>query len=354
MTDAINSNEELNATQLDAQRARHLLDRALGLSERGDVAGAIVTCRQSLALAPNLSQGWSMLGLLHEQDHDIEGAIEAYEKVLSLSPNSMLERESLQRLRQERGKAPRPAPKFNFDKLPQGKPVAGSADSAITHEALLAPGIEEKFTAPLWHLFYFRSLPLLATAVGCVIFLLVAQGIAARRHPAMPVNDVSKPANPKQGSTLDGDTNVMPPPPEAASLPPSALAPPKAPLVNSAAADAEMPAPASNDEDESPEAKPQSQSSTATPKPKPEPPQKPRTPSAPRASIPTEMPVLPAPRISLPEPDAPAPVTSPASNEDNEPADNRALSGNGPIDVGNSENSKYIPINPPQFPDPRR
>ena len=82
----------------DETRARHLLDRAFALAERGDRAGAILACRQSVALAPDVPQGFSMLGLLLERNGDLQGAANAYTRVLHLAPGSRLEEESLTRL----------------------------------------------------------------------------------------------------------------------------------------------------------------------------------------------------------------------------------------------------------------
>ena len=87
------------ALEIDQRRAKQLLDRSMLLSERGDLAGAILASRQAVALAPNEPSGHSMLGLLHERAGDLEKAIAAYERVLQLVPNSTLERDSLGRLK---------------------------------------------------------------------------------------------------------------------------------------------------------------------------------------------------------------------------------------------------------------
>jgi hypothetical protein len=88
-----------SSTAIDSRRAQQLTERALALSERGDLQGAVLACRQSIALNPTAAQGYSMLGLLLERAGDSAGAITAYEKVLELDPGSLLERESLGRLR---------------------------------------------------------------------------------------------------------------------------------------------------------------------------------------------------------------------------------------------------------------
>src|SRR5688500_13369224 len=85
--------------EVDNRRAQQLLERALILSEHGDAPAAILACRQAITLNPAAPQGYSMLGLLLERVGDNSGAIAAYEKVLQIDPGSVLERESLSRLR---------------------------------------------------------------------------------------------------------------------------------------------------------------------------------------------------------------------------------------------------------------
>ncbi len=97
---AAESGEDHDATlEIDHRRAKQLLDRALLLSERGDLAGAILASRQAVALTPSEPSGYSLLGLLHERAGDLEKAINSYEKVLQLAPQSTLERDSLDRLK---------------------------------------------------------------------------------------------------------------------------------------------------------------------------------------------------------------------------------------------------------------
>ncbi len=108
--DALTSPQEI-----DARRARQLLDRALHLSERGDLSAAILACRQASTLDASNAAPFAMLGTLLERNGDVRGAVSAYERVMSLSPNSPLERESLMRLRARLDRAP--AFNFNPDEL---------------------------------------------------------------------------------------------------------------------------------------------------------------------------------------------------------------------------------------------
>lgn len=101
----------------DARRAQQLLDRAFALWEKGDTAGAILSCRQSLKLAPHSSGAYSMLGLLLERKGDVAGAIEAYEKAVAIEPSSLLERDSARRLRAANRAANAPIFHFEADEI---------------------------------------------------------------------------------------------------------------------------------------------------------------------------------------------------------------------------------------------
>lgn len=342
MTNQTESNQELNATQLDAQRARNLLDRALGLAERDDVAGAIIVCRQSLVLAPKSSQGWSMLGLLHERGGDINGAIEAYEKALQLSPSSTLERESLQRLRKKRGMAPRPAPKFSFDKISGDEPqvpanpiVQSSVPQPIVTEPIPVELVYAEPGKSLWDTFYFRSLPVLVVAVVCLGLILLAQRVAANRQVDIAQ---SMPAVPMSANiNTDAPSQSVPP-----ALTPGALAPPAAP--------APQPTEASSSESVAPTSDQGAPAPVIAPPSKPKAASKPRPKPKPKASVPSTMPVLPRPRLTLPKRTAPAPAVPRNSANDSNQGGNAPTIDGGPVDVGSSQNDRYIPISPPPFP----
>lgn len=108
--DALTSPQEI-----DARRARQLLDRAMQLSERGQLPAAILACRQAATLDSRAPVPFSMLGSLLERSGDVRGAVAAFERVLLLSPDSSLERDSLSRLRDRLDRAP--AFHFNPDEL---------------------------------------------------------------------------------------------------------------------------------------------------------------------------------------------------------------------------------------------
>ncbi len=84
--------------QSPEQRAQRLLEEAFRLSEQGRVLAAIQTCQQVVAINPNSTSAHSLLGTLYERQGDREKAIRAYEQVLSLSPDSNVERRRLNEL----------------------------------------------------------------------------------------------------------------------------------------------------------------------------------------------------------------------------------------------------------------
>lgn len=121
--------------EIDQRRAKQLLDRAMLLSERGDLAGAILAARQAVSLVPNEPSGYSMLGLLHERAGDLEKAITAYEKVVHLAPHSTLERDSLDRLKSTL-ESENSSVLFHFDdnELFEEPPALPVNDSAASEE----------------------------------------------------------------------------------------------------------------------------------------------------------------------------------------------------------------------------
>lgn len=111
---AENADDDDNLTspaEIDARRARQLLDRALLLSERGDLNAALLACRQAIALDHDHFESYALLGTLLERNGDLRGAMTAYERVLEIAPDNTLERDSLNRIKARLEKAPA----FNFN-----------------------------------------------------------------------------------------------------------------------------------------------------------------------------------------------------------------------------------------------
>jgi hypothetical protein len=128
---AAGGDEQLSPAEVEMRRARQLLDRSFSLSERGDLAGAILACRQAISLVPDLAEAHSMLGLLLERTGDTKGAIEAYEETLLLAPDSLLERDSLQRLRAQMPQQSA-TPFFRFDDSELFPETPGAANDFMT------------------------------------------------------------------------------------------------------------------------------------------------------------------------------------------------------------------------------
>lgn len=80
------------------QRGQRLLEEAFRLSEEGRIVAAIQACEQALAVNPNSVSAHSLLGTLYERQGDRESAIREYEQVLTLSPESTVERRRLNEL----------------------------------------------------------------------------------------------------------------------------------------------------------------------------------------------------------------------------------------------------------------
>jgi hypothetical protein len=80
------------------QRGQRLLEEAFRLSEEGRILAAIQACEQALAVNPNSVSAHSLLGTLYERQGDRESAIREYEQVLTLSPESTVERRRLNEL----------------------------------------------------------------------------------------------------------------------------------------------------------------------------------------------------------------------------------------------------------------
>ena len=80
------------------QRAQRLLEEAFRLSEESRVIAAIQACQQAVTVNPNSVSAHSLLATLYERQGDREAAIREYEQVLTLSPESTVERRRLNEL----------------------------------------------------------------------------------------------------------------------------------------------------------------------------------------------------------------------------------------------------------------
>jgi hypothetical protein len=207
----------LTPREIDERRAHQLLDRALHLAEQKDLHGAVVACRQAIALAPVLPAAYSMLGLLLERGGNAKGAIVAYEKTLQLAPNSPVERESLMRLRAAQSQN---APVFHFDDndlfadavSSEDEPVAdnAAATNASTQVASTQSAPAASPVAPV----------AAASAVAATAVAANAAGAPIAQGPApMPVT--TAPPSPAVALATSSGGLQMPPQVSPNDLPPS-------------------------------------------------------------------------------------------------------------------------------------
>lgn len=154
----------------DEAKVQHLLDRAFDLSEQGDIVGAIMACREALAENPESVSGHSFLGLLYERQGEKEKAILQYEKVLELNPESTVDRENLYRLRT-------------------------AMHPSQSSEKLLLPGVVSSFWSRwsqggLYGSPYVRVLPVVATAMASVLFILLVNYAFSRPAGSSPTSEM--------------------------------------------------------------------------------------------------------------------------------------------------------------------
>jgi hypothetical protein len=203
--------EAQTPAQIDSRRAQQLLERALILSEHGDAPAAILACRQAITLAPEVPQGYSMLGLLLERAGDNSGAIAAYEKVLQIDPASVLERESLARLRAASARRHTARNMFVFDEgelFDERSENAVATDAASQQIAATPVGLSDH-AAPAAHGIFPRSVTPAATspdgaspeaattasaAPGAIPTSLASQFPSSAVHPASAVRLGTVPA----------------------------------------------------------------------------------------------------------------------------------------------------------------
>jgi len=119
----------------DPARAQELLDQAFRYSDQGLLDEAIEACRNATIANPSSTSAHSFLGILYERAGEREKAIREYELALSLSPESVAERESLEQLVSETG-APAGLPKISR-RLARNALIAGFAVVAVILSAAI-------------------------------------------------------------------------------------------------------------------------------------------------------------------------------------------------------------------------
>ncbi len=219
------SNSE-TVSDTEGRRARHLLDRAFALWEKGDNSGAILACRQSLTIDSQAAGAYSMLGLLLERAGDVKGAIAAYDKAVELEPDSVLERDSAQRLRA--ASQSNAAPMFHFedaelfdtssDTSTNDLPALAEPASASQNANLAAPVTNQAATNLIATP---TSAPLSSTQIGAptVATSAVATLTNKPNTPPRAATNAAVDAASLSGATLSGATILTAPTTSNPTLP---------------------------------------------------------------------------------------------------------------------------------------
>jgi len=174
----------------DPERLRHLLDMAFWHNEVGNITGAVLACEAALKVDPNSTSALSLLGCLYEKQGKVEKAIETFERVVQLNPESTADFEKLQHL------------------------LRGISDKAVS------PSLIHQITPPvvLVAVRKYPSLP--AFAAAFVVFLLVGFGLKSIWDKFVPPTDTKTEAvssvaaiNPDVRGMADYNTNPSEPTP---------------------------------------------------------------------------------------------------------------------------------------------
>ena len=86
--------------------ARELYKQGFERFAEGDVEGAIALYRQAIAADASLSIAWNALSMALARQGDLDGAIEAANKLIELEPDDPLSHTNLSRFLQQKGLVP--------------------------------------------------------------------------------------------------------------------------------------------------------------------------------------------------------------------------------------------------------
>lgn len=102
---------ELSQEVIDNARAENsdLIDQGIGRLAEGRVDEAILVAQEALSHDPGSSDAYALLGDAYERKGDLPSALEAYEKVVELNPDSPLDRVKLTYLKDALAKSSAPA-----------------------------------------------------------------------------------------------------------------------------------------------------------------------------------------------------------------------------------------------------
>lgn len=78
---------EENKNKEEQPVVTQLIDEAFNHKENGDIAEALDKCEQAIALDPSAVEAYNLMGMLLEEDDDLEGAIEWYQRANEVDPS---------------------------------------------------------------------------------------------------------------------------------------------------------------------------------------------------------------------------------------------------------------------------
>ena len=156
-------------------RLAKMLDMAFWHNESGNLEAAVLACESALVLNPNSTTAHSLLGTLREKQGRDQEAIEQFEAVLAINPDSAADAAKLDNLR--RGIRVRAvAPPAHYKWLPP----------ALTSLSLMK--MQQRWVEASWH---GRPLPknaLAAGMAGAAVLLILGVGFAVVRANQAKVN----------------------------------------------------------------------------------------------------------------------------------------------------------------------
>jgi tetratricopeptide (TPR) repeat protein len=98
-TPKISSDPFVQAGLGKEDQIERLLDMAFWHNEAGNIGAALLACQAALALNDRSATAWSLMGCLYEKKGDLDKAIEAFEVVTNLNPDSVADAQKLEALR---------------------------------------------------------------------------------------------------------------------------------------------------------------------------------------------------------------------------------------------------------------
>ena len=184
------------------ERLTQFLDMAFWHTEAGNTDAAVRACNAALAIHPHSTTAHSLLGSLYEKKGDDAQAIEHFEQVLALNPNSEADRAKLEQIRNGIHSQPvRPSPLYHW--LPPALAHFRVADWAEKISRMPPPDMTVMPTRPN---------P--ALAAGAVAVLVLACGLFMIKPPpqaaatAPPVGAINPNALARSAFARPSDENA--------------------------------------------------------------------------------------------------------------------------------------------------